>query len=760
MTGVSIAQKKITISGITASNKTYDGTTAASLVYTGVTYGGIVSGDNLTVTATGTFADANVGTGKIVNISGLTLGGASVANYVLAGANQQTTTADITGAAITPVVSLANWTYGSPNNPSVTGNTGNGAVTYYYKTGSDDWTTTKPSAAGTHQVKASVAASGNYAAAESAPVEFTIARATATVTAVAKSKTYGEADPTLTATVTGLQNGDAESVISYSLSRASGNNVGTYTITPSGTAAQGNYDVTYVTANLTISQREATLSWGNTNLTYNNSEQKPTCTVSNLVSGDACTVTVSGAQTNASTSAYTATATALSNNNYKLPAANTQSFTIGKANGYITLSASSGSVNYSGTTTFTVNSNHGGTLSVTPTSNSNSYVNATISGTTVTVTGRAATTSAQTVTVTCAATINYNAATATYSVTAVNKVAATVSTAPTSGGNSTYNGNSRALLNAGSASGGTMYYRKKLSTDGSWGGWSTAVPSATNAGTYNLQYKVEADGNHTSIGETALNSVTISRASGSVSLSTSSISFASGDAVNSTKTFTVTGNTGGGTLSVSSNNVAVTATISGTTVTLTRATASAVSSVTITVTSAQSTNYNQAQATCTVSLAAAAHTIGDAESVTIGSYKCAKVYTTATSGYYIRCVDYGSVQGNNWDAGDEIIGGIHFIVGECSDWRAIMTACGGKGYDCINSKCSGVTGWSNMSGNYWTYTMGPEYIDEYYDEFYDTRCFFSSNRPTRLDNWHYSSDSSLIVEDYNCNIRQIAPFSD
>ncbi|MBO4724109.1 MAG: InlB B-repeat-containing protein, partial [Bacteroidaceae bacterium] len=41
--------------------------------------------------------------------------------------------------------------------------------------------------------------------------------ATATVTAVNNTKVYGAQDPTLTATVTGLQNGDAESVISYTL---------------------------------------------------------------------------------------------------------------------------------------------------------------------------------------------------------------------------------------------------------------------------------------------------------------------------------------------------------------------------------------------------------------------------------------------------------------------------------------------------------------------------------------------------------------
>ena len=81
---------------------------------------------------------------------------------------------------------------------------------------------------------------------------FTITKATATVTASSLTKDYGQDDPALTATVSGLQNGDAESVINYTLARAAGDYVGTYTITPSGAAVQGNYDVVYQTGTLTI----------------------------------------------------------------------------------------------------------------------------------------------------------------------------------------------------------------------------------------------------------------------------------------------------------------------------------------------------------------------------------------------------------------------------------------------------------------------------------------------------------------------------
>ena len=98
---VTIAKKAINISGITAQDKVYDGTTAATLGFDQVVYGGIVSGDNLTITAKGAFADANAGTDKNVIITELTLGGTSIANYQLAESGQQTTaTATITPRSI------------------------------------------------------------------------------------------------------------------------------------------------------------------------------------------------------------------------------------------------------------------------------------------------------------------------------------------------------------------------------------------------------------------------------------------------------------------------------------------------------------------------------------------------------------------------------------------------------------------------------------------------------------------------------------
>lgn len=76
-----------------------------------------------------------------------------------------------------------------------------------------------------------------------------------------------------------------------------------------------------------INPRTIDLNW-NKELTYNGKEQLPTATVNNLADGDKCEVTVAGANRNAGT--YEATATKVSNQNYKLPEDVTTRYTIGK----------------------------------------------------------------------------------------------------------------------------------------------------------------------------------------------------------------------------------------------------------------------------------------------------------------------------------------------------------------------------------------------------------------------------------------------
>ena len=161
-----------------------------------------------------------------------------------------------------------------------------------------------------------------------------------TITAEAKSKIYGEADPELTYTSEGLINDDA---ITGALARAEGENVGTYAINQGTLTAGDNYAITFTPGTLTVNPKEVGITWSETPLVYNGSEQAPTATVTGTVNSDVIGVTVTGGQTNAGTD-YTATASALTGakaGNYALPDANTHTFAIGKKAMTVTADAKS-----------------------------------------------------------------------------------------------------------------------------------------------------------------------------------------------------------------------------------------------------------------------------------------------------------------------------------------------------------------------------------------------------------------------------------
>jgi gliding motility-associated-like protein len=93
----------LTISGVTANNKVYDRTTSATLNIGSAALVGVISGDIVTLNSsavTGTFADRNAANGKLVTISGFTLGGADAAKYILI---QPSASANITPALLTVI---------------------------------------------------------------------------------------------------------------------------------------------------------------------------------------------------------------------------------------------------------------------------------------------------------------------------------------------------------------------------------------------------------------------------------------------------------------------------------------------------------------------------------------------------------------------------------------------------------------------------------------------------------------------------------
>ncbi len=329
------------VNGITASNKVYDGTTDATVDTSGATFTNMVEGDKLSISATGKFEDPNVGEGKTVNLTLGDLAGDDAGNYLFDKSDsQQTAKANITAKPMTVGATGYEAEYDS-NAHSIAVNVTDPAEGYTitYKGPKDaDYSASNPSFTdpGTYEVAYKVVAP-NYA-------DFTGTATVKIIGADFKGITAESYDGIYDA----AEHGIAVSVPSE---------YQPYTITYS-TSEDGDYSTTPITykdftegaktvyykvsktgyndykssATVTIAQKEVGLEWGEAAFTYDGTAKLPALTLTGVESGDSCEATVEGEQTNANvksgTDKYTATATALSNNNYKLPASTTKDFTI------------------------------------------------------------------------------------------------------------------------------------------------------------------------------------------------------------------------------------------------------------------------------------------------------------------------------------------------------------------------------------------------------------------------------------------------
>jgi len=258
----------------------------------------------------------------------------------------------------------------------------------------------------------------------------------------------------------------------------------------------------------------------------------------------------------------------------------TETVKVSKAEGKLTLSATSGTITYPSNTTFTVSGNTG-TLSVS--SNNNNIATASVSGNTVTV--KSGTTAGKAIiTVTSAETSNYNEKSATYTAT-VNNGTISLSATPYNG---IYDGKAHNALTNVSANPSDA----KLEYSINGGTYSTTMPTITNVSSFTVTIKASKLGYKT---QTRTETVKVSRAEGKLMLSATSGTIT----YPSNTTFTVSGNTGALSVSSNNNNIA-TASVSGNTVTVKSGTTAG--KATITVTSATATNYNAKSATYTATV--------------------------------------------------------------------------------------------------------------------------------------------------------------
>jgi len=258
----------------------------------------------------------------------------------------------------------------------------------------------------------------------------------------------------------------------------------------------------------------------------------------------------------------------------------TETVKVSKAEGKLTLSATSGTITYPSNATFTVSGNTG-TLSVS--SNNNNIATASVSGNTVTV--KSGTTAGKAIiTVTSAEASNYNEKSATYTAT-VNNGTISLSATPYNG---TYDGKAHNALTNVSANPSDA--KIEYSTNGTT--YSTTMPTVTNSSSFTVTVKASQEGYKTQI---TTETVKVSKAEGKLTLSATSGTYT----YPNSGTFTVSGNTGALSVSSNNNNIA-TASVSGNTVTVKSGTTAG--KATITVTSATATNYNAKSATYTATV--------------------------------------------------------------------------------------------------------------------------------------------------------------
>jgi hypothetical protein len=119
---------------------------------------------------------------------------------------------------------------------------------------------TSSSSTGVYPIVAAGAVDPNYTFTYT-PGTLTIDRASLLVTANAQKKEYGTPDPPFTYTASGFLNGDDSGIFTGSLSRAAGENVGTYPITEGSLSAGSNYTIVYTGNLLTITIASQEITW-------------------------------------------------------------------------------------------------------------------------------------------------------------------------------------------------------------------------------------------------------------------------------------------------------------------------------------------------------------------------------------------------------------------------------------------------------------------------------------------------------------------
>lgn len=192
--------------------------------------------------------------------------------YSASGSTITATCSEECGFTATATLSAENTTYD--------GTAKTATVTY-----SEGWTGGNVTVSYVNNANAGTATASITLGEANVSVTFTIAKADLTVTANDHNISYGDAPANSGVSYNGFVNSEDESVLSgsltYSYNYVQNDNVGSYTITPTGLTSD-NYEITFESGTLTVAPKnvaEATVTLTQDSCEYNGAEQKPELTV-------------------------------------------------------------------------------------------------------------------------------------------------------------------------------------------------------------------------------------------------------------------------------------------------------------------------------------------------------------------------------------------------------------------------------------------------------------------------------------------------
>ncbi|RXK82942.1 MBG domain-containing protein [Filimonas effusa] len=271
---VNIKVNKKTVTGVLQGyvTKTYDATVTAKPLANNYRLEGLVTGDNVLLNnpATGTYDNKNVGSAKIVTVTGLAISGTDKDNYVLASTTTSATVGFVNPAGFTVTARSLTKTYdgvgfSDGNGYDLSGFVGGESITNSDITGTVSYTGNAQGAKnwGYYNIYPTGLASSNYSIYFS-PGTLTINKRALAITASNQSKTYGTARSFSGSefTQTGLVVGETITTTITSNATPANAAVATYPILISNASGStiDNYTVSYTNGSFSVGKKDLTIT--------------------------------------------------------------------------------------------------------------------------------------------------------------------------------------------------------------------------------------------------------------------------------------------------------------------------------------------------------------------------------------------------------------------------------------------------------------------------------------------------------------------